>query len=183
LQRGLAGSGTHKIVIAGNHKLTFDRDRFEERLLKFQDRPTQLEMTKKSLDPDNFVRYVLYIEGVGILNIRALSSWDIRYSGRLSRVLFLTGPSCSIMKPGRQSSRRYRLTLTYGSPIRCLGVSWMLRLMCQRIPSSDMAVNICEMRCLIASGPCTICSATIMRATAVPQLMAELQPCECAGVL
>ena len=53
----------HKIVIAGNHELSIDRVRYEERLVKFINKPTQLENMKKSLNPDNFIKYLTDIEG------------------------------------------------------------------------------------------------------------------------
>lgn len=48
----------YKIVIAGNHELTFDRTRYAQRLAKFLNKPAQLESFKASCDPNVFAQMI-----------------------------------------------------------------------------------------------------------------------------
>jgi len=66
-----------KLIIAGNHELSFDEERFEQRLVKFQSKPSQLDSIKKNCDPKIFKD--ILCEGVD--NIHYLEHEGIRLFG------------------------------------------------------------------------------------------------------
>lgn len=54
----------YKVVIAGNHELTMDKERFEKRLVKFQNKPNQMKNLMENCDPQLFVNMLKEKENV-----------------------------------------------------------------------------------------------------------------------
>ncbi len=71
----------NKIVIAGNHELSFDKIRYEQRLLKFMNKPTQLEALKKNINPDNFIKCLKDIEGCIYLEHESVNLYGYKIFG------------------------------------------------------------------------------------------------------
>ena len=71
----------HKIVVPGNHELTLDKKRFQERLQKFEFKPAMLNNIKNNCDPEIFIKELTSIPGCVYLDHEATEVMGIKFFG------------------------------------------------------------------------------------------------------